>query len=78
MLTRKENENIFIGKDIEVTITRVSGDKVRVSVAAPRHISVYRKEVGLLLGLGYKQVDVQPGVVEFALPAAHHCPGWWP
>lgn len=35
----------MIGDDIEIRITRVDGDTVRVGIVAPRHIGVYRDEV---------------------------------
>lgn len=46
VLTRKQNESIIIGEEIEVKITRINGNEVRVGISAPRHIPVYRKEIG--------------------------------
>ena len=45
VLTRKTNQSIMIGDDIEITILSVSGDKVRIGIEAPRDISVFRQEV---------------------------------
>ena len=45
VLTRKVNECIVIGGNIEVFIPRIEGDLVKLGVAAPREISVVRKEV---------------------------------
>ena len=45
ILTRKVNESIVIGSNIEVNITRIEGDVVKVGITAPRKISVYRKEL---------------------------------
>lgn len=47
VLTRKSNESIMIGDDIEVSVLAVSGDKVRLGIAAPRSIPVFRREVYL-------------------------------
>ena len=47
VLTRKSNQSIMIGDDIEVSVLSVLGEKVRVGVQAPRDIPVYRKEVYL-------------------------------
>jgi carbon storage regulator len=47
VLTRKSNESIMIGDEIELSILSVSGDKVRVGIQAPREIPVFRKEVWL-------------------------------
>ena len=40
-----KDESIIIGDDVEVTIVDVRGDKVRLGITAPKHISVHRKEV---------------------------------
>ena len=45
VLTRKTNQSIMIGDDIEITVLSVSGDKVRIGIQAPRDISVFRQEV---------------------------------
>ncbi|MBK5115685.1 MAG: carbon storage regulator CsrA, partial [Thermoleophilia bacterium] len=45
VLTRKTNQSIMIGDDVEISILSVAGDKVRIGIAAPREIGVFRKEV---------------------------------
>ena len=45
VLSRQKDESIVIGDDVEVTIVDVRGDKVRLGITAPKHISVHRKEV---------------------------------
>jgi carbon storage regulator len=47
VLTRKPRESLIIGDDIEVTVLSVIGEKVRLGIAAPRTIPVYRKEIYL-------------------------------
>jgi carbon storage regulator len=47
VLTRKTNQSIMIGDEVEVSILAVSGDKVRVGISAPRDVPVFRKEVYL-------------------------------
>lgn len=47
VLTRKSNESIMIGDDIEVSVLAVSGEKVRLGIAAPRSVPVFRREVYL-------------------------------
>ena len=47
VLTRKRNESIVIGDDIEVRILSVVGEKVRIGIEAPRDIPVFRMEVYL-------------------------------
>jgi creatinine deaminase len=45
VLTRQRNETIVIGDTIDVTVVDIRGDKVRLGIEAPRHISVHRKEI---------------------------------
>lgn len=49
VLTRRLNESILIGEDIEIRILQVrgSGDQavIRIGIDAPKHISVLRREV---------------------------------
>ena len=45
VLSRRRDETIMIGDDIELTVVRIMGDKVRIGINAPKQISVHRKEV---------------------------------
>lgn len=45
VLTRKKEQSIIIGDDVEIMVLGVSGDKVRLGITAPREIEVFRKEV---------------------------------
>jgi carbon storage regulator len=45
VLTRKENESIMVGDQIEIIITKIDADRVKVGIKAPSHIAVHRKEV---------------------------------
>ena len=47
VLTRKSNQSIMIGDDIEVSVLSIMGEKVRIGIEAPRSIPVFRKEVYL-------------------------------
>jgi carbon storage regulator len=47
VLTRKSNQSIMIGDDIEVSVLAIMGEKVRIGIQAPRSIPVFRKEVYL-------------------------------
>jgi carbon storage regulator len=47
VLTRKSNQSIMIGDEIEVSVLAIMGEKVRIGIQAPRSIPVFRKEVYL-------------------------------
>jgi len=59
VLTRKSNQAIMIGDDIEVTVLSVMGEKVRIGIQAPRDIPVFRNEVYLEI-----QQEMGPGSLE--------------
>lgn len=46
-LTRKKDESIIIGDDIEIKILEIIGDKVRIGIEAPRDVSIHRQEIYL-------------------------------
>ncbi len=62
VLTRKTNQSIMIGDDIEVSILSVTGDKVRIGIEAPRDVAVFRKEV-------YEVIDERGAGTPEAAPA---------
>ena len=45
VIGRKTGQTLLIGGDIEITVTSVRGDQVRLAINAPRSVSVLRKEV---------------------------------
>jgi carbon storage regulator len=47
VLTRKPNQSIIIGDDIEVTVLSTTGANVRIGIQAPRDIPIFRKEIYL-------------------------------
>jgi carbon storage regulator len=46
-LSRKKNEAIMINNNIELTILDIRGEQVKLGIAAPKEIPIYRKEVYL-------------------------------
>jgi len=44
-LSRKINESIYVGNDVEITILEIKGDQVKLGINAPKSIPIYRKEI---------------------------------
>lgn len=45
VLTRKAGETIWIGEDVEIIISEVKGEQVKIAINAPRSIEIIRGEL---------------------------------
>ena len=57
VLTRKGNQSIMIGDEIEVSVLAIMGEKVRIGIDAPRNVPVFRKEVYIEIQAGRDATD---------------------
>ncbi len=68
VLTRKSNQSIMIGDDVEVSVLSVMGDKVRIGIQAPQEVPVFRTEIYLEIhrkdGEGATEQDLRAEVGE--------------
>ena len=71
VLTRKSNQSIMIGDDIEISVLSIMGEKVRIGIQAPRDIPVFRKEVYLEIQheRGIETADAGPAEATAPSPA---------
>jgi len=47
VLTRKQNEAIQIGEDIEIKVLGIEGDQIKLGIDAPKSVDIHRKEIYL-------------------------------
>lgn len=45
ILTRKEGQSIIINNNIEILISSIDGEQVKIGINAPQDIHILRKEV---------------------------------
>ncbi len=57
VLSRRLDETLIIGDDIKVTVLGISGNQVRIGIAAPKEVSVHREEVYLRIKQESKQQE---------------------
>ncbi len=62
ILSRRLNESIMIGDEVEVTITEIKGDQVKLGINAPKQIKVHRKEI--YLAIQKENIDASKSAVD--------------
>ncbi|NYF23925.1 carbon storage regulator CsrA [Sporosarcina sp. JAI121] len=45
VLSRKKGESIWLGDEIEITISEIKGDQVRIAINAPKNVPILRGEL---------------------------------
>jgi len=45
VLSRKKGESIWLGDQIEITISEIKGDQVRIAISAPKNVTILRGEL---------------------------------
>ncbi|MCJ8012754.1 carbon storage regulator CsrA [Paenibacillus sp. KQZ6P-2] len=45
VLTRKQGQSILIHKDIEIYVSSIDGDSVKIGIRAPEDVVILRKEL---------------------------------
>lgn len=50
VLSRKENQSIRIGDGIEIVVSQIRGNSVRLAISAPPSVPILRKELVQRMG----------------------------
>ncbi len=45
IVSRKKSESILIGDDIEVIVTEIGADRVKIGIRAPKGVPILRREL---------------------------------
>ena len=70
IITRRPGEKLMIGDDVVVEIIEVSGSSVRIGIAAPKSVPVYREEIySAVKAENAASATVDPGQLPDELPA---------
>ncbi|PHM60941.1 carbon storage regulator CsrA [Xenorhabdus ishibashii] len=57
ILTRRRQEKIIIGDDIEVVILGINGNQIKIGVKVPEGISVHREEIYQRIQQEYNETE---------------------
>ena len=60
VLTRKKNESLIIGDNIEIEILSIDGEQVKIGIKAPKDVDIHRKEVYLSIQKANSDAAQQP------------------
>ncbi len=69
ILTRKVNERVIIGDEVEITVLKVSRDKVKLGIKAPESVMIQRNELLMSVGEENRRAAGPLNGLERLLPA---------
>jgi carbon storage regulator len=60
VLTRRKNESLIIGDNIEIEILSIDGEQVKIGIKAPKDVDIHRKELYLAIQKANSDAAQQP------------------
>jgi carbon storage regulator len=60
VLSRKVDQKIIVGEDIQVTIVRIEGNRVRIGITAPDDVAIRRAEIAFDFEGDHKSTRLVP------------------
>ena len=70
IITRRPGERIMLGDDITVHVMEIVGNNVRIGIAAPKSVPVYREEIWAAVKEENKAAAAAPTTTKLPRPAA--------
>lgn len=64
VLSRKSNESIMIGGNIEIVVLGVEGDTVKLGIRAPREVDIHRKEIYMAIQEENRAAAINPIAID--------------
>lgn len=65
-LSRKKGEAIVVNNNVEITVLEVKGDQVKLGIAAPKEVPIYRKEVYVQIQKANEEAASAEGIAALA------------
>lgn len=65
VLSRKINQSVMIGDDIQVIVLETKGDTAKLGIVAPNDVKVFRQEIYLAIK-AENQKSAQPAAIDAA------------
>ena len=59
-ISRKKGESLIINNNIEITVLEVKGEQIKLGIAAPKEVPIYRKEVYMQIQEANKEAMTEP------------------
>ncbi|MEB3285192.1 MAG: carbon storage regulator CsrA [Candidatus Sericytochromatia bacterium] len=66
VLSRKINQSVMIGDDIEVILLETKGDTAKIGIVAPNDVKVYRQEIYQAIKAENLRATQNPATVDAA------------
>lgn len=63
-LSRKQGEAVVIGSDVEITVLEIKGEQVKLGIAAPKSVPIYRKELYVQMKEANQEAIKQASAIE--------------
>jgi carbon storage regulator len=71
LLTRRLEESLLIGNNVEVKVLSISHGQVTLGISAPTHIPIYRREIFYAIhSLNRSAADFHPADLDKAAPSS--------